>query len=113
MKPQAVNTALLSEISPRDGRRIHPSMDQLLNDRGTPGARAQSSVAVLAHPGFGSQFAGGGPAKGFFERRPVSWMGNVRSFHGAGSRHERARLKSRLQTCAPAPCSAHIYVACA
>jgi len=35
MKPQAVNTALLSEISRVTGGRIHPSMDQLLNDKGS------------------------------------------------------------------------------
>ena len=35
MKPQAVNTALLSEISRVTGGRMHPSMDQLLNDKGS------------------------------------------------------------------------------
>jgi Ca-activated chloride channel homolog len=33
-KPQAVNTALLSEISRITGGRMHPSIDQLLNDKG-------------------------------------------------------------------------------
>jgi Mg-chelatase subunit ChlD len=33
-KPQAVNTALLSEISRVTGGRVHPSIDQLLNDKG-------------------------------------------------------------------------------
>jgi hypothetical protein len=35
MKPQAVNTALLNEISRVTGGRMHPSIDQLLNDRGS------------------------------------------------------------------------------
>jgi len=33
-KPQAVNTALLSEISRVTGGRVHPSIEQLLNDKG-------------------------------------------------------------------------------
>ncbi len=33
-KPQAVNTALLGEISRVTGGRIHPSIEQLLNDKG-------------------------------------------------------------------------------
>jgi hypothetical protein len=35
MKPQAVNTALLSEISRVTGGRMHPSIDQVLNDKGS------------------------------------------------------------------------------
>jgi Ca-activated chloride channel family protein len=35
MKPQAVNLALLSEISRVTGGRVDPSMDQLLSDRGS------------------------------------------------------------------------------
>ncbi len=35
MKPQAVNVALLSEISRVTGGRVDPSMDQLLSDRGS------------------------------------------------------------------------------
>jgi uncharacterized membrane protein len=35
MKPQAVNTALLSEISRVTGGRMHPSVDQLLNNKGS------------------------------------------------------------------------------
>ena len=33
-KPQAINTTLLGEISRVTGGAVHPSMDQLLNDRG-------------------------------------------------------------------------------
>jgi hypothetical protein len=33
-KPQAVNTALLGEISRVTGGRVHPSIEQLLNDKG-------------------------------------------------------------------------------
>ena len=35
MKPQAVNMPLLSEISRVTGGRMRPSVDQLLNDKGS------------------------------------------------------------------------------
>ena len=34
-KPQAVNTALLGEISRVTGGRMHPSIDQVLTDKGS------------------------------------------------------------------------------
>ena len=65
-KPQAVNTALLGEISRITGGRMHPSIDQLLNEKGSLVRERTGFVAVLAHPCAGAQFPGGCAAKRIF-----------------------------------------------
>src|SRR5258708_22336991 len=46
-KPQAVNTTLLGEISRVTGGTMHPSIDQLLNDKG---ARSEEHTSELQSP---------------------------------------------------------------
>ncbi len=79
-KPQAVNVALLSEISRVTGGRIHPSIDQVLTDKGTL-VRARSSLwpywlifALILN------FLEVALRKGFFERVKARW--NKQSFPG-------------------------------
>ncbi|HYU21970.1 MAG TPA: VWA domain-containing protein [Candidatus Dormibacteraeota bacterium] len=73
MKPQAVNTALLSEISRVTGGRIHPSMDQLLNDRGTLVRERKALWPYWLILALVLNLLEVALRKGFFER-PVSWM---------------------------------------
>jgi uncharacterized protein YegL len=73
MKPQAVNTALLSEISHVTGGRIHPSMDQLLNDRGTLVRERKALWPYWLILALVLNLLEVALRKGFFER-PVSWM---------------------------------------
>jgi hypothetical protein len=73
-KPQAVNTALLSEISRVTGGRMHPSIDQVLTDRGTL-VRERAALwpywLILA---LVLNFVEVALRKGFFERL-VTWLG--------------------------------------
>jgi Ca-activated chloride channel homolog len=73
MKPQAVNMALLSEISRVTGGRIHPSMDQLLNDRGTLVRERKALWPYWLILALVLNLLEVALRKGFFER-PVSWM---------------------------------------
>jgi secreted protein with Ig-like and vWFA domain len=73
MKPQAVNTALLSEISRVTGGRIHPSMDQLLNDRGSLVRERKALWPYWLILALVLNLLEVALRKGFFER-PVSWM---------------------------------------
>ena len=73
MKPQAVNTALLSEISRVTGGRIHPSMDQLLNDRGSLVHERKALWPYWLILALVLNLLEVALRKGFFER-PVSWM---------------------------------------
>jgi uncharacterized protein YegL len=79
-KPQAVNVALLSEISRVTGGRMHPSIDQVLTDKGTL-VRARSSLwpywLILA---LVLNFLEVALRKGFFERMKMWW--NKQSFPG-------------------------------
>ena len=79
-KPQAVNVALLSEISRVTGGRMHPSIDQVLTDKGTL-VRARSSLwpywLILA---LVLNFLEVALRKGFFERMKMWW--NKRSLQG-------------------------------
>ena len=69
-KPQAVNTALLGEISRVTGGRMHPSIEQLLNDKGALCGRG-NLVAVLADPRSVAQFPGSGAAQGILRAARV------------------------------------------
>ena len=79
-KPQAVNVALLGEISRVTGGRMHPSIDQVLTDNGTL-VRARSSLwpywLILA---LVLNFLEVALRKGFFERIKTWW--NKQSFPG-------------------------------
>jgi hypothetical protein len=79
-KPQAVNVALLSEISRVTGGRMHPSIDQVLTDKGTL-VRARSDLwpywLILA---LVLNFLEVALRKGFFERMKMWW--NKRSLPG-------------------------------
>jgi Ca-activated chloride channel family protein len=73
MKPQAVNTALLSEISRVTGGRMHPSMDELLNNRGSLVRERKALWPYWLILALLLNFVEVALRKGFFER-PVSWM---------------------------------------
>jgi Ca-activated chloride channel family protein len=72
-KPQAVNTALLSEISRVTGGRMHPSMDQLLNDRGTLVRERKALWPYWLILALVFNFLEVALRKGFFERL-ASWL---------------------------------------
>jgi Ca-activated chloride channel family protein len=72
-KPQAVNTALLSEISRVTGGRMHPSMDQLLNDRGTLVRERKALWPYWLILALVLNFLEVALRKGFFERL-ASWL---------------------------------------
>jgi Ca-activated chloride channel family protein len=72
-KPQAVNTALLSEISRVTGGRMHPSMDQLLNDRGSLVRERKALWPYWLILALVFNFLEVALRKGFFERL-VSWL---------------------------------------
>ena len=68
MKPQAVNTALLSEISRVTGGRMHPSIDELLNDRGSLVRERRALWPYWLILGLLLNFLEVALRKGFFER---------------------------------------------
>ncbi len=72
-KPQAVNTALLGEISRVTGGRMHPSLDQLLNDKGAMVRERQPLWPYWLILALFLNFVEVALRKGFFERL-VSWL---------------------------------------
>jgi hypothetical protein len=92
-KPQAVNTALLSEISRVTGGRMHPSIDQLLTDKGHAWC---ANVKPCGHTGLSLHwllnFLEVALRKGFFERL-VAWLlqASSRFLDGAASLREVSR----------------------
>jgi len=72
-KPQAVNTALLGEISRVTGGRMHPSIDQLLNDRGAMVRERQPLWPYWLILALLLNFVEVALRKGFFERL-ASWL---------------------------------------
>jgi len=73
MKPQAVNTALLNEISRVTGGRMHPSMDQLLSDRGSLVRERKALWPYWLILALVLNFMEVALRKGFFERL-LSWL---------------------------------------
>jgi Ca-activated chloride channel family protein len=73
MKPQAVNTALLGEISRVTGGRMHPSIDQLLNDRGSLVRERRALWPYWLVLALALNFLEVALRKGFFERL-ASWL---------------------------------------
>jgi hypothetical protein len=73
MKPQAVNTALLSEISRVTGGRVHPSLEQLLNDRGSIVRERRALWPFWLILALVLNFLEVALRKGFFERL-ASWL---------------------------------------
>ena len=73
MKPRAVNTALLSEISRVTGGRMHPSIDQILNDRGSLVRERKALWPYWLILALVLNFLEVALRKGFFER-PASWL---------------------------------------
>jgi len=72
-KPQAVNTPLLAEVSRVTGGRMHPSIDQLLNDRGAQVRERQVLWPYWLILALVLNFAEVALRKGFFERL-ASWL---------------------------------------
>jgi len=72
-KPQPVNTALLGEISRVTGGRMHPSIDQLLNDRGAMVRERQPLWPYGLILALFLNFVEVALRKGFFERL-ASWL---------------------------------------
>ncbi len=72
-KPQAVNTALLGEISRVTGGRMHPSIDQLLNDKGAIVRERQPLWPYWLILALFLNFVEVALRKGFFERL-ASWL---------------------------------------
>ncbi len=72
-KPQAVNTALLGEISRVTGGRMHPSLDQVLNDKGAMVRERQPLWPYWLVLALFLNFVEVALRKGFFERL-ASWM---------------------------------------
>jgi hypothetical protein len=72
-KPQAVNTALLAEISRVTGGRMHPSIDQLLNDKGAMVRERQPLWPYWLILALILNFVEVALRKGFFERL-ASWL---------------------------------------
>ncbi len=72
-KPQAVNTALLGEISRVTGGRMHPSIDQLLNNRGAMVRERQPLWPYWLILALFLNFVEVALRKGFFERL-VTWL---------------------------------------
>jgi Mg-chelatase subunit ChlD/uncharacterized membrane protein len=73
IKPQAVNTALLNEISRVTGGRMHPSMDQLLSDRGSLVRERKALWPYWLILALVLNFMEVALRKGFFERL-LSWL---------------------------------------
>lgn len=72
-KPQAVNTSLLSEISRVTGGAMHPSIDQLLNDKGAIVRERQPLWSYWLVLALFLNFVELGLRKGFFERL-AAWL---------------------------------------
>jgi Ca-activated chloride channel family protein len=72
-KPQAVNTALLSEISRITGGRTHPSIDQLLNNKGSSVRERKALWPYLLILALIINFLEVALRKGFFERL-AGWL---------------------------------------
>jgi len=72
-KPQAVNMALLSEISRVTGGRVHPSIDQVLNDNGAMVRERQPLWPYWLILALLLNFIEVALRKGFFERLAV-WL---------------------------------------
>jgi len=72
-KPQAVNTALLNEISRVTGGRMHPSIDQVLSDRGSLVRERKALWPYWLILALVMNFFEVALRKGFFER-PTSWL---------------------------------------
>jgi Ca-activated chloride channel family protein len=72
-KPQAVNTALLGEISRVTGGRLHPSIEQLLNDKGAMVRERQPLWPYWLILALILNFVEVALRKGFFERLG-SWL---------------------------------------
>ncbi len=72
-KPQAVNSALLGEISRVTGGRMHPSLDQLLNDKGAMVRERQALWPYWLILALLLDFVEVALRKGFFERL-ASWL---------------------------------------
>jgi Mg-chelatase subunit ChlD len=72
-KPQAVNIALLGEISRVTGGRMHPSIDQLLNNKGAMVRERQPLWPYWLVLALLLNFAEVALRKGFFERL-LSWL---------------------------------------
>ena len=72
-KPQAVNTALLGEISRVTGGRMHPSPDQLLNDKGAMVRERQPLWPYWLILALLLNFVEVALRKGFFERL-ATWL---------------------------------------
>jgi len=72
-KPQAVNTALLAEISRVTGGRVHPSIDQLLNNRGAMMRERRALWPYWLILALALNFVEVALRKGFFERL-AAWL---------------------------------------
>ena len=72
-KPQAVNTALLGEISRITGGRMRPSIDQLLNDKGSLVRERKALWPYWLILALVLNFLEVALRKGFFERL-AAWM---------------------------------------
>jgi Ca-activated chloride channel family protein len=72
-KPQAVNTALLGEISRITGGRMHPSIEQLLNDKGAMVRERQALWPYWLILALLLNFIEVALRKGFFERL-AAWL---------------------------------------
>jgi hypothetical protein len=72
-KPQAVNSALLAEISRVTGGRVHPSINELLNDNGAMVRERQPLWPYWLVLALLLNFVEVALRKGFFERL-ASWL---------------------------------------
>ena len=72
-KPQAVNTALLSEITRITGGRMHPSIDQVLNDKGSLVRERRALWPYWLILALALNFLEVALRKGFFERL-AAWL---------------------------------------
>ncbi len=72
-KPQAVNAPLLAEVSRVTGGRMHPSIEQLLNDRGAQVRERQALWPYWLILALVLNFVEVALRKGFFERL-ASWL---------------------------------------
>ncbi len=77
MKPQAVNLALLSEISRVSGGRVRPTIEQLLSDKGAMLSERQPLWAYWLVLALILNFLEVAIRKGFFERFR-SWLPKIR-----------------------------------
>jgi Ca-activated chloride channel homolog len=72
-KPQAVNTALLGEISRVTGGRMHPAIDQLINNKGAMVRERRALWPYWLIVALALNFVELALRKGFFERL-ASWL---------------------------------------